>query len=178
MLILKRKGWVPDTTSPTNLLSRVQSDAEAGSTGLTAYTGSTLTRITTDSWQGNACLQVETPGAAASEGFLAIASGVSGQIGDTFTVSAYLKGSGNVQLLLTRDSSAASPITAIELTDQWTRYSATGTFASAGTPRLYVRTPSAQAITFYADGMMIEKAATLGRWVPGQTRRIRRRLIL
>jgi hypothetical protein len=177
MLILNRKGYVPDAVNPTNLLTKNQSDVEAAATGLTAYTGSTVTRITTDHWEGNACLKVETPGAAAAEGFLAIASGISGQIGDIFTASAYLKGSGEAQLLLTRDGSISSPITAVILTGQWTRYSATGTFSSTGIPRIYVRTPSAQAITFYADGLMIERGS-LGRWVPGQTRRVRKWLIL
>jgi hypothetical protein len=179
MLILKRKGWVPDTTNPTNLLTKNQSDVEADTTGFGPAASATLSRDTLGKWEGTASLKVVASGTQVYQGvYLDAAVNPS----TTYTATIYAKGAGTILLLLAELDAGNSQIgqassSVITLNGTWQRITVSRAFGSLGVKaRIKAQTDVAQATTFYVDGLMLGKDA--GRWVPGQTRRTRRRLVL
>src|SRR5579859_237373 len=151
-----------------NLLTANQSSVETDTTGFNAVgTGVTLSRDTTTAAFGAASLKVVCDGTNSLQGFNAVVASTEYVAGLTYTLSVYLKGSGTVRLFLYQQSPSiviGTP-TVITLTSQWTRYT-----VSIPAPNPLVATNYglrvdtnnvAQAITFWADGLMIEPG-TLG----------------
>jgi hypothetical protein len=183
MLILKRRGWVPDTTNPTNLLTLNQSSVESGTSGFASSANVTLSRDGTKAAHGNSSMKavrtsttddgIQTDNISATAGLDYCASAeIYAEVGQQFNIilvwynatPAYISG-----------SSATFTVTA----GTWTRIAVNGT-APAGTAfvALKLRPVTAGTQTFNADKLFISRGSSPGRWVPGQTRRIRRRLIL
>jgi hypothetical protein len=180
MLILKRKGWVPDAVNPTNLLTKNQSDVETNTTGFGPASGGVISRDTTEKWEGESSLKVVTNGAQAYQGTYLLDTAVTPS--QTHKAMAHIKGVGTIVMSLAELDAASGAIgqsdsVAITLSDQWQKIIVTRTFGALGVKaRMKIQTNSAQVATFYVDGLMLAKDA--GRWVPGQTRRVRRTLIL
>ena len=157
-----------------NYLTENQSNVETDTTGFnTTASGTTLTRDTTTCWEGQASLKVVCDGNYTGQGFYTTSVNVFA--GRTYTASVYLKGSGTVYLAIEERKADNTPIgstvsSAITLTSSWQRVSITRTFSNQGFKAcLKVYTTSAQNITFYADGLMINEGDTALEWRKGQT---------
>ena len=140
----------------TNLLTANQSSIETDTTGLVSQYSATITRDTTEHWNGSASLKVVTPGTRNYEGFDARKTGMTLVVGDKYTASAWVKGTGTVVISLAEDGSAYGvthgiPIT---LTNAWQRITVTRTITMQMNTilLLFVWTSTTQAVTFYADG--------------------------
>jgi hypothetical protein len=165
--------WIEEGT--TNLLTANQSSVETNTTGFNINNGTTITRDTTEYWNGTASLKCVTPNVAATEGWYTSNTTVTASL--VYTASVYLKGSGTVQLFLQERTAAdalvgATASSVITLASTWTRYSVTRTFGATGErARIYVYTNAQQGITFYADGLQIEQKAYATSWhLGGATR--------
>lgn len=154
-----------------NLLTANQSSVETDTTGLLLNgSGTAITRVTTEHWNGSASLKVVTA-AATGHGFFIkpFVNAVGGQI---YTASVYLKGSGTVVLILQERSNDTylrqSASTAITLNSTWQRVSITATIgADANQVNIYVTNTTASANTYYADGLQIEQNSVASDWVLG-----------
>jgi hypothetical protein len=87
------------------------------------------------------------------------------QVFTTYTLSVYMKGSGNVRLYLANNIGGnLGPVVTYALTNTWTRYTSTFTtpvalgFATAGIKVDTGSTP--QALTFWLDDLQIEQSST------------------
>ncbi len=154
-----------------NMLFGNQSNIETDTTGFTSLSSATLTRDTTQFWQGAASLKVVTPGSVPFEGVSAEMGSSGFQAGMVVTASVYLRGSGIVQVLFRQSgvtNLAASP--AITLTTTWTRYSVTATIPPGPVSGLYglrVITLSAAALTYWLDGLQVEAGSVASEWSGG-----------
>jgi hypothetical protein len=145
----------------TNLLTANLASVETDTTGFGRNAGTeTLIRDTTEYKYGSASLKVITPGNAASEGTFTSLITV---LASTYTASTELKGSGTVKLALYEPGVGFTYSDVITLSDVWTRYSVTRTFSTTSA-RIYITTPTAQAITFYADGLQLELGPYATTW--------------
>jgi len=153
----------------TNLLTANQASVETDTTGFAPNGGATITRDGTQHWNGKYCLKVVTPGAGASEGFFC---NVAMTAGETYTYSAYVRGSGTILLGIgDPDGTIYKWSDAITLTTTWTRYSVTITAEASGTAYIFVVTQTAQGITFYVDGLQVEQKPYATSWhLPGASR--------
>ena len=149
----------------SNLLTANQSNLETGTTGYSSFTGATISQDLTTAWQGAASLKIVTPGVANQEGTqTTVNATVTG--GATYTLSAWVKGSGNISLVL-GDGYANSTLN-VTLTSAWTRISITKTVnAGATSAFFYILTNGIQAITFYADGFQFETGSFATSWTLG-----------
>jgi hypothetical protein len=148
-----------------NLLTANQSNIENGTTGFTGNHGDeTLTQDNTYAWQGSHSLKVVTPGTYSREGAMINPASISG---NTYTFSVWVRGSGTVDLITTSPALYSNTIT---LTSIWTRYSLTTT-AAGSSMWIGVVTSTAQAITFWIDGLQFEQKAYATSWTLGSTTR-------
>lgn len=135
-----------------NRLTLNQSNVETGTTGFSAINGATLTRVTTEHWQGEASLRVQTD--ADKEG-VSVANGT--QKAGSYTFSVYLKGTGKVYLTIT-DGTTTQDGLAITLTSTWTRYTVTGTMGNK-VVTCQIRQSGTGTADFYADGLQLESGS-------------------
>lgn len=166
----------------TNLI--LNPSIEVNTTGWIG-SGATLSRITTDSFIGNAAAQLVCLNVGNNRGLLG-AGGATYRVpvvtNDTFTASAYVKntvGTRNIFMQLRGYAGASGGANLQSFTSTiavnptgWTRLTVTGTFtnASVAFADLYIRTISTGAIgdTFLVDGIMMEKApAPVGTYFDG-----------
>ena len=144
-----------------NLLSLNQADVETDTAGFISYWAD-IYRVTTEAWHGSACLKVVTETADGYEGFLTTYTKADPL--QTYTASAYVKGSGKVYIRLleftgTKTYIGGTQSADLALTGEWQRIEVAKTFGSEGAyARLEIFSNPGQAspITFYADGMKIE----------------------
>ena len=154
-----------------NLLTENQSNVETDTTGFSSYcAGTTFTRDTTEHWEGNSSLKVECDGWIDQQG---IWLDFTADPSQPYTFSAWLKGSGTIMFKFSGagiDSATYSPD--IVLTDSWIRHDFTITSnATGGQIDIIIVTKSAEAATFYADGLQVENKSYPTSWVPGGTTR-------
>jgi uncharacterized repeat protein (TIGR02059 family) len=157
-----------DTTIPVvanrNLLTANQSDAETDASGFSSgdnVNNSTITRDTSEYWQGSASIKSVTPNVVAGEG-IDIAPLPNVTIGVPYTLSLYVKGSGTVELMLSdigEGEGRVFDLTPITLTESWVRYQATITPLTSECFAL-IQTDVQQAATFYIDGIQLELGET------------------
>lgn len=129
---------------------------------LTGYTaaGATITRTLDRSRFSIASVKVVTAGSVLHEGFYYRVSNLVG-ISDFITASVYVRGSGKVRLRLINNPSGAewyTPPFALN-DDRWHRLEISGNSTGSDDMRLYVETDdlSASVVTFYADGLQMER---------------------
>jgi hypothetical protein len=159
---------------PGNMLTYNQSSVETDTSGFTVLVGATLTRDTGQFWQGTASLKAVTPGSSAAEGFICYLPSGSLVGGETLTLSGYVTGaSGGVRLFLYSDTlfalgtQASTTLTGL---GTWQRLVTTVTLPSplpSGNIGLRIATTTAQAITFYADGLQVEAGGVASPWSGG-----------
>ena len=175
--IHQAKQAVMGEEGTTNLLTANQASVETDLTGLnTVGTGVTIIRDTAERWHGVSSLRVTCDGASTFQGFFTtdLAATFASQ---NVSGSVWLRGTGNLALFLQEFTSAgvsvdSSAIT-LALTPVWTRYEVTRLFGATGVnARLVVGTHgTAQAVTFWADGLQIEQKPYATSWhLPGTSR--------
>lgn len=121
--------------------------------------GSTVTRTLDRARFGVAALKLVTNGLALNEGAYFKVTTLA-NIQDYITVSVYLRGTGRVRIRLNEQLGGQWASLPIMLTDtRWTRLEVTGRCTGKNDVRLYIETAdnTPKAITFYADGAMMEK---------------------
>ena len=172
----------------TNLLTANQSDVETDTSGF-GYNLCTLSRDTSLSWHGSACLKVTINNGAVSSGLYVTTANASVIAGENVTASAYVrKGQGDYSVRITIEwkNSSGQIIDYVKgvrtpLTEHWQRLTVTGT-APAGTDRvtitIYTDTTGVAGDYFYVDGWQVEKKAYPTSWVPGGTTRFRETLTI
>lgn len=160
-------AYVEEAT--TNLLTENIASIEMDTTGFSANIGTeTISRDSVNFYHGNNCLKVVTPGGVGSEGVYTSLIAVTPN--NSYTVSVYVKGAGNIRLVLNERNSTTGTIgldyVDIALTSTWTKYKVTRTFGSTGDrARIYLYTASTvQPITFYADCFQLEQKAYATTW--------------
>lgn len=133
---------------------------ETNTTGWTGINSTTLTRITTDSYDGDACLQVDPPGSVGTEGALFGSGAVSASASTAYTFRVAIKGTDGLAYRLAWDentgggaylrtqTSAAQTISGSDW--NWFELSAS-TGASTATVNLYVYHNAVNATRFYLD---------------------------
>ncbi len=158
----------------TNLLTANQSSWESGIAGATAVNAATLAQSSAEAWSGTYSLAVTTPGAVVGEGvYVGITSSTAS---DPYAGSVYLLGAGTVECYVyDATNNLTGPAQTLTLNGGWQRLSnvdlTLGATASTDL-RLYVVTSgTAQAVTFYADGVQLEQAGFSGVWQIGGTPR-------
>jgi hypothetical protein len=167
----------------TNLLTAQQAGLPAaGTAGFVGNSGpETLSRDIGAGYRimGSAALKVITPGTIPGEG---VASGVALTVtipNNTYTLSGYFCGAGNIKLGLVEYQDGVGAvgttwcsINPIALTATSTRYSVSRTFGATGNRAyLLILTTAAAAITFYVSGLQIEQKAYATSWIDGAATR-------
>jgi len=133
--------------------------ARYDTTGVSAA-GSTVTRVLTQARFGVASYQVVTSGLALHEGMYYRVSDMAG-IQDILSGSAYVRGSGSIRIRLI-DNPAGKEWSSDRLellSDRWQRLEVLGRCTGSDDMRLYIESDgdSAQVITFYVDGLQLER---------------------
>lgn len=153
----------------TNLVTNPSFETNA--TGWAALgAGVTATRVTTDSYEGTASLEVVTPGTVAEEGVQLSPDLTAPTVGEVFTASAYVKfpAGKTIRAYLT-ETGVAFTTADVVATGRWQRISVTRTMVGGGTGldfRIFEPTQTA-AITFHVDAVLVEESATLGVYFDG-----------
>ena len=121
--------------------------------------GSALTRVLTEARFNVASCQVVTTGAALYEGMYYRVTRLSG-ISSPLTASAYVRGTGTARIRLIDNPTGAEWASKnIRLrSDRWQRISVSGKCSGSDDVRVYIETSvQAQAVTFYVDGIQLER---------------------
>lgn len=153
-----------------NMLTANQSSVETNTTGFGVSGGGvvTLTRDTTQHWQGTASLKVVCDGAASNQGVIVSLLAPKYRANGCYTHSVYLSGPTGAHLTVSlkrTDTFATLANTTVTLlgTGTWQRVALSFTTPDASSMPdgahgfdLEVTTPTATATTFYVDGLMFE----------------------
>ncbi len=167
-------GLAKDTAKPINLLTENQANGtEDGTTdGFNGVNSATIESSTAEAWQGSRSIKVVTPGSVVQEG--ARVDTTTALSGFQYTGTVYLKGEvggEEVSLVIANQAGTTRGSKDIILTTDWQRFDITGTLLANETGvRLYVLTRgSAASVTFYMDGLQLQKGDTATPWVPVKT---------
>ncbi len=161
---------------PGNMLAYNQSSVETDTTGFTSQNGATLTRDTTQFWQGTASLKCVTPGTTTAEGFLAYLPSNAVLAGETLTLSCYLTATAGTSLslfLMSTSIGGIGPFKVVTLAGGlgvWQRVSVTTTIPPGVVSGLYglrLATATQAAVTFYVDGLQVEAGSVASDWSGG-----------
>ena len=153
---------IPVGAYQKNLLTLNQAtggDTLGDTTGFTKFRNTeTVSRDVSAAWNGTGNIKVVTPGEAASEGINVTNDTFKLTVGKIYTATLYAWGEGTV--LLGANNIALSVITPVVLsgTKQRLSYTFVATTVSTNGPCLI--TNSAQAATFYVDGLQLEEGTT------------------
>ena len=161
-----------------NLLTANQSSVETNTTGFSANNvGTTLTRVTTEKWSGNASLNVVCDATADFQGVGITSARPAVKASTAYTASVYLKGTGNVYVYSALYNAGGTMIagtniegSVVALTGEWQRIvrSRTGhADAATMTVIIYTRDPTGRAADFYLDGLQIEEKTFATPWQLG-----------
>ncbi len=148
-----------DTSTSLNLATN--GDIETATTGWTAKGSSTLTKVTTQQWQGNSSLQTATTTAANDGAKYNYTFGATTQ----YSLSLYAKvASGSitdVNIGRQDNGSDINCLTGQTLNTNWTRFSCT--FTTGGTisgSNIYIKKTGVVAETFFIDGIQLQAGAS------------------
>lgn len=157
------KGWHCEEGT-TNLLTANQSSVETDLTGFGVDgSGVTLSRVTTEHWNGTASIRVQT-----TQDGTGVSVANTGAGAGTYTFSVWLKGTGNVQIIVWDGTSGVSS-TPFALTPTWTRHTITGAVNTGSTIYGYVRRQDASGADFYCDGLQVVQKPYPASWQIGGT---------
>jgi len=155
----------------TNLLTANEASVETDTSGFNTINGATLSRDTTTAWHGTASLKIICDGTTSTQGAFVT---ISASADTTYSGGMWLKGSGTIRVEFRDDTNAIYPGgQTVSLTGSWQRVLANPiTYgAAAGNLILVAWTDSAQAITFWADGLQVEQNGYNRSWqLPVSTR--------
>ncbi len=166
------------TDYQVNLLTQNQSNCGEDGTnnGFGANGGCSLSDITsvtsstTTPYSGSRCIKVTTH-SGANDGIATI-PGASVNSGQTYTASAWVKGSGTIQIAISERDSNDNNIneykgTAVTLTSSWQLISLTYVITTGVKAKIKVYTSAAQTITFYVDQLQLNLGTSTS-WVVGE----------
>ena len=141
----------------TNLVQN--GSCENGTTNFKAINNATISADNSTSWQGTSSIKVVCPGIDIPEGAMTTATATSCSPNTVYTGSLYIKGTGNVQILLcVLPGGIILASQNISLNSNWQRVALTGTTKSdSASIYMIVWTKTVQAITFWIDGVQIEQ---------------------
>ncbi|KKN32427.1 hypothetical protein LCGC14_0814150, partial [marine sediment metagenome] len=145
--------WEPTTNLVTN------GGIETNTTGFVVSGDAALSRITSQFKFGSASLEVVANGSTANEG---VYHAFAASAGTEYTVSVWVRGTGGgtIHVALWDNVSGFQVGSTHTLTTEWTRLSVTATTGGGSTTfRLYIKTNTAQGITWQADGFQSEAPA-------------------
>lgn len=157
-------------------LTANQSNVETDLTGFTNVGSATITRDTTEKWEGTASVKIVTAGGGTYQG-VQITPNVSVTNGQAYTFSAYVKGTGTAMISLS-DTVTQTDGQLITLTSNWQRISVTKTMASTFAIPFIFASSGAVVSTIYADGMQLEQKSYATSWMIGSTARFGENLSL
>lgn len=132
---------------------------EVNTTGWSGLNGTTLTRVTTDGYDGSACLQVDPPGAVGTEGALFGGGAVAASPSTAYTFRVAIKGTPGLSYRLAWDENnggaylrtkTSGALTLVGSGWNWFELSAT-TGASVTNVNLYAYHDAVNATRFYLD---------------------------
>lgn len=144
-----------------NLLTANQSSVETDTTGFAAgMAGTVISRDTTEHYFGVASLKTITDGSLANQNSTVLSINVAPS--KIYTGSVYVKGSGVILIAIAEQDSSdgyiGSSSISVTLTSVWTRYSISRLFGATGVKaRIFMQTPSTNALTWYTDGLQLEQ---------------------
>lgn len=132
--------------------------------------GAAVTRDVATKVEGAASLKVACANVIINEG-VRMPSIVPVKIGDKVTLSAWMRGAvgGEKVQLCVGDAVVGFVTKEVTLTAAFVRYEVTLTATAEGTTSIAFRNPLKSASVFYADSMLVEKAATAGTYFPNNT---------
>jgi hypothetical protein len=147
---------IPVNAMQKNLLTLNQAtggDSTGDTTGFSAVSGATITRDTTEKWNGTGSIKVVTPGVAANEGVNFDSPTLTA--GKIYTISGYAWGAGTIQAYA---NSVVS--TGVTLSSTKQRITLQVIPATTQAYALRFRTTGTEAATFYIDGLQLEEGTT------------------
>jgi len=148
----------------TNLLTNNQASIETDTTGFAAMSGATISRDTTEHWNGTASLKVVCPGSVLYEGVYTTNIVVSPST--VYTGSFWIKATAGKSLTIQLTDGVIETHVSFTASGIWERKEITHTVSASSTAlalRCYTET-SIQAVTFYLDGLQIEKSNIATDW--------------
>ncbi len=117
---------------------------------------------------GSRCLRVVTDGSSSAEGVFCLTSSVAAR--DTVTGSAWVKAPAGALMRLRLEEEGGLSTQTFTGTGAWQRIGVTRTLASApGYAQLSVILNGSATITYYVDGCLLEKSATMGSYFDGDS---------
>jgi len=153
------------------MLSYYNADMEGTNNWGQRTSSSSISPDTTQHLEGLQSLKVVTSNTQTGEG--CEESSVSIDPSTQYTASAYVKGSGTVQMnLVERDVNTvalnSNTSSVLTLTGSWQRITATGLFNHGGVKAsIIISTPTQQGITFYVDEAQLEVGPSALGWTQG-----------
>ena len=133
---------------------------ETNTTGWAGLNSTTIARITTDSYDGSACLQVDPPGSVGTEGAICGGGATAASASTAYTFRVGIKGTAGLEYVLAWDENdggggylrtQASAAQAISGSD-WNWFTlAASTGASTASVNLYIYHNAVNATRFYLD---------------------------
>ncbi|MCM8804073.1 MAG: LamG domain-containing protein [Candidatus Omnitrophica bacterium] len=157
----------------TNILLANQSDVEEGIDGFTSIGKAELIQSDTESWHNLASLQVKTTKLLES-GFSVSAKVTGGKyqivgpstptfVPNKYVFSIYLKGEGSLRIYLKDETNnITGKVENVILTKDWKRYWCYIDLESSAEITFYCLNAEGKQITFFADGLQLEKKTPPG----------------
>jgi len=160
-----------------NMLTANQSSVETDTSGFAAYVGGggSISRDTSQAWQGASSLKVVTDGSGTYQ-YVDARVPIEYNVvpGQVYTFSFYILGAsaaGTLRYFVDSDQGAVSSVQTLTLATSWTRYSVTFTAPTNVTARWYAPRldtgGTAQALTFWLDGLQLEQNSSTTPWTLG-----------
>ena len=157
-------AWVEEGT--TNASPNPSMETDVGNWAARGAGTVSVTRVTTYAMFGSASALISGDGTAASQGTTHTSNVIAAAQSQTWTCSAYVRGSGTIRIGIQERSAANAFLTSgnsgnFTLSDTWTRITFTYTTTNASCAFIghYFETPSAAALTMYMDGVQLEQKA-------------------
>lgn len=156
-----------------NLLSYNQSTVELDVSGfMLNQPSTTISRDTTEKYQGGASLKVVTAGSVGYEGIYTSTNVVASK---NYAASVNVKGASGVVYLIIREKTSTGTIVgssvgvSVTLNGTWQKISGTKTFGSTGTIAeiMVITSTTAQAIIYYVDNLQLESSSIATYFMPG-----------
>ncbi|MGB9781472.1 MAG: hypothetical protein ACPLXA_00715 [Moorellaceae bacterium] len=149
-----------------NVLTANQSSAETDLTGYVAGKGATLAQDTSYAWHGTKSVKVTTPGLVAGEG---VRVSFTGSANTVYAGQVRIRGSGTVQVqLIDTANKIYGTVKTIALTNNaWQEINNVVVYCGGGNVDFLITTTTAQAVTFWVDGLQVEAGSYSTPWTLG-----------
>lgn len=153
-----------------NVLTANQSSAETDLTGFTAVNGATLAQDSSYAWHGTYSVKVTTLGAVAGEG---VKVSFTGNANTVYAGQVRIRGSGTIQVqpVNTANSIYGTAKTITLNNSVWQEVDNVVVYCGGGNVDFLITTTTAQAVTFWIDGLQVEAGVYSTPWMLGGSSR-------